>query len=332
MSHRYVVELLKLKETFIDPLLHPFSSVPLSTPGLVDPLPDYNSNTAYFRSETPMTHRSQGAQPRESIENLPIASRFLSTSSQDAPPSSQARYPQQAIRKRSNLAARPPGVSTPVIPDDEEDANSSQSTDDEEDALGRGHAPGANRLPVRGSPYGARSGGHTNGILAGLGRNFPFPSGTRSHQSLPPPPRTAQALGRVSTTSLTGAGGVPHTAQNASRGGGSLDQPSSQAQSRSNSSSTSRFTRRVFGGVRKDSTESHPPASAVTLPPTPGATTGSSSLPPHLLPEDLRKCLEVLEGGLLNGHAILSDGLRKRYEEQYPLVRSLADVFVSNVS
>jgi hypothetical protein len=28
----------------------------------------------------------------------------------------------------------------------------------------------------------------------------------------------------------------------------------------------------------------------------------------------------------------LSEGLQKRYEEQYPLVRSLADVFVSSVS
>ena len=325
------MELLKLKETFIDPLLHPFSSVPLSNPALVDPLPDYSSNAAYFRSETPMTHRSQSAQPRESLEKLPIASRFLSTSIEDAILSSQPPYPQRATRKRSNLAARQPGASTPIIPDDAEDENSSEGTD-EDDALSRGHAPGTNRLPLRGSPYGAGSGGRPIGFLAGLGRNLPFPSGIRSHQSLPPPARTAQALGRVSTSSLVGMSGVPHTAQNATRGGSSLDHASSQAPSNSNPSSASRLTKRVFGGGRKDSSESHPPASAVTLPPTPGASTGSSSLAPHLLPEDLRKCLEVLEGVILNGHVTLCDGLRKRYEEQYPLVRSLADVFVSNVS
>jgi len=56
----------------------------------------------------------------------------------------------------------------------------------------------------------------------------------------------------------------------------------------------------------------------------------NSAVPPRELPEDLRKCLEVIEGGILDGHIKLSDGLRKRYEEQYPLVRSLADVFVSN--
>jgi hypothetical protein len=52
---------------------------------------------------------------------------------------------------------------------------------------------------------------------------------------------------------------------------------------------------------------------------------------PHQLPEDLRKCLEVIESGIYNGHVILSESLRRRYEEQYPLVRSLADVFVNNV-
>jgi len=56
------------------------------------------------------------------------------------------------------------------------------------------------------------------------------------------------------------------------------------------------------------------------------------AVPPHLLPEDLRICLEVIEGGVLDGHIKLSEGLQKRYEEQYPLVRSLADVFVSSVS
>ena len=52
---------------------------------------------------------------------------------------------------------------------------------------------------------------------------------------------------------------------------------------------------------------------------------------PHQLPEDLRICLEVVDSGVLDGHKKLSEALRKRYEEQYPLVRSLADVFVSNV-
>jgi hypothetical protein len=55
------------------------------------------------------------------------------------------------------------------------------------------------------------------------------------------------------------------------------------------------------------------------------------AIPPRQLPEDLRICLEVIENDLLEGHVRLSEALKKRYEEQYPLVRSLADVFVSSV-
>jgi hypothetical protein len=52
---------------------------------------------------------------------------------------------------------------------------------------------------------------------------------------------------------------------------------------------------------------------------------------PHQLPDDLRQCLKAIEDSILAGHLKLSEGLRKRYDEQYPLVRSLADVFVANV-
>ncbi|KAF8758527.1 hypothetical protein RHS01_03021 [Rhizoctonia solani] len=68
-------------------------------------------------------------------------------------------------------------------------------------------------------------------------------------------------------------------------------------------------------------------------------TSGSRDLPAGVLglgitaqqlPEDLRICLEVLEEVILPGHLTLREGLQKRYEEQYPLVRSLADIFVAH--
>jgi hypothetical protein len=55
------------------------------------------------------------------------------------------------------------------------------------------------------------------------------------------------------------------------------------------------------------------------------------SVAPRMLPEDLRICLEVIDSGVFDGHKRLSEALRKRYDDQFPLVRSLADVFVSNV-
>ncbi len=51
---------------------------------------------------------------------------------------------------------------------------------------------------------------------------------------------------------------------------------------------------------------------------------------PHQLPDDLRLCLEGIES-ILEDHLKLIGALRKRYKEQYPLVRTLADVFMNNV-
>lgn len=50
------------------------------------------------------------------------------------------------------------------------------------------------------------------------------------------------------------------------------------------------------------------------------------------LPEELEKVLAVLSGGILEGHIKLAAALKKRYDNQYPLVRSLADVFTAHVS
>lgn len=52
---------------------------------------------------------------------------------------------------------------------------------------------------------------------------------------------------------------------------------------------------------------------------------------PRQIPDDLRRCLEVIEDSILPGHVKLSEYLRNRYDKQFPLVRSLADLFLSNV-
>jgi hypothetical protein len=64
------------------------------------------------------------------------------------------------------------------------------------------------------------------------------------------------------------------------------------------------------------------------------SVTSSSDLDHHqaVLPEDLAIVLQVIGDALLKGHVALSDALRKRYDEQYPLVRSLADIFIEHVS
>lgn len=53
---------------------------------------------------------------------------------------------------------------------------------------------------------------------------------------------------------------------------------------------------------------------------------------PVTLPDDLEQVLTVIASGILEGHLKLITALRKRYDEQFPLVRNLADVFTTHVS
>jgi len=64
-----------------------------------------------------------------------------------------------------------------------------------------------------------------------------------------------------------------------------------------------------------------------------GSTSSSiRSVPQDVhLPEDLETVVAVLAGGILEGHIKLAAALRRRYDDQYPLVRSLADVFTAHV-
>ena len=66
--------------------------------------------------------------------------------------------------------------------------------------------------------------------------------------------------------------------------------------------------------------------------PTPEPVPSRPAVPPFKLPEDLRICLEVIGGDILEGHVQFSKALKKRYEEQLPLVRSLENVLVCYVS
>ncbi|KAF8522238.1 Dbl-like domain-containing protein [Hysterangium stoloniferum] len=250
-EERYVAEIIKLKETFIDPLLHPFATSPIATPTL-PPDDDY------------YLPRHEATSPHESLDRLPIAARFLSPLSFEGPSLSPPHIQ---------------GSTTPVIDGD------SLDSDEEDDRVGKGYEA-SSKLNHPRSPYRARN----TSAPSRNGKIMPFPS--RSHHSLPPPPRPDQ-----------------HAASTASLGRQSYVGPSAEDRK-----ATSTPAQRVIRKLRKSQNG----------PPVEGA------IAPHLLPDDLRQCLEVIESGILNGHLVLSEGLRKRYDEQYPLVRSLADVFVSN--
>ena len=224
--------------------------------------------------------------PVESLEHLPIASRFLS------PLGFRSDTPTAV-----DYASRREDKDTPNM--DSESLNS----EDENDKMGKGfseHRRGgqgnstlASKHNHPHSPYGtSRTGKNTS---------VPFPS--RSHQSLPPPPRpnpnasSTQSLGRQSFVGTSS--------------------PEKERDRDRKSTTTSQSARGMLRKSKKSLTKAD--------------VFVNGGIAPHQLPDDLRQCLEVIEDSILAGHLKLSEGLRKRYDEQYPLVRSLADVFVANV-
>ena len=129
----------------------------------------------------------------------------------------------------------------------------------------------------------------------------PFPS--RFHESLPPPPRPGPNA--ASTQSLSRQSFV------------GTSSPEKERDRDRKSTTTDQSVR----GIPRNSGISSTKEDAIP----------NGGVSPHQLPDDLRQCLEVIEDSILAGHLKLSEGFRIRYDKQYPLVRSLADVFVANV-
>ncbi|KIY50923.1 Dbl homology domain-containing protein [Fistulina hepatica ATCC 64428] len=274
-EERYVNELAKMKDTFIDPLLHPFSSSSM-TPSIHASTP--NLDYEFYRSDSPAALSND--------QLPPIAARFMTPTP----------TPQPAPKD------------SPII---DEGSLETDEDDEAEDQVARGGFPSPRRplgssgqvakLNHPRSPYRA-SATKKNG-----GTTVPFP--TRSHNSLPPPPRPGAMA--ASTQSL----GKPVAYDR--------ERNVSQAQS---SRKVSVETPPKSGVLRKfrKGTPGTPDRESVK------ETVLGDSISPQLLPEDLRICLEVIDSGVFDGHKQLSEALYKRYADQYPLVRSLADVFVSN--
>lgn len=228
--------------------------------------------------------------PVESLEHLPIASRFLSPTGfrSDTP------TPLDYTSRRDEKDA--PNMDTESLNSDFEDDNDRMGKGFSESRRGgQGSMNLVSKHTHPRSPYGTSRTGKLTSV--------PFPS--RSHQSLPPPPRPN--LNAASTQSL---------------GRQSFVGPSSAEKDRDRDRKSTSTNPSARGMVLRKSRKSLTKADLIV----------NGGVAPHQLPDDLRQCLEVIEDSILAGHLKLNEGLRKRYDEQYPLVRSLADVFVANVS
>ncbi|CDZ97204.1 Dbl homology (DH) domain [Phaffia rhodozyma] len=105
----------------------------------------------------------------------------------------------------------------------------------------------------------------------------------------------------------------------------SVDRPVSSLSSSSISQTTGRKLQRVLSHVHL-----HAQPYPITTTPAPKSVNEFSNTDIFGLPEDLKIILEVLRDGILPGHRALCRALKRRHEEQFPLVRSLADVFTQH--
>ncbi|KIJ68970.1 hypothetical protein HYDPIDRAFT_172480 [Hydnomerulius pinastri MD-312] len=276
-EERYVNDLQRMKETFIEPLLHPYAAPPPTSPTPMGyDYDDYVSTPA--RAESP--HDSLDALP-------PIAARFMS------PTGFRSEGTSAVTAETKSLAP-----TTPNIDGESAESDMDDEADDQVRGLQSNRATAAAKHSHPRSPY--RAGSAMGGKNGKIKETVPFPS--RSHASLPPQ---------------------------------RINQATASSQSLGRQSVVERDRERDRDRERKDSSKTTPTVHSRVLRKTKRSQTQpdgplQGAISPHLIPEDLRICLEVIESGVLDGHVKLSEGLRKRYDEQYPLVRSLADVFVSN--
>jgi hypothetical protein len=251
LCHRYVAELVSLKELYIEPLVHPHRSPPPSqpnSPNFLSNVPDH-PNESSGESELPSS---------VSIDHLPIASRF--------------------INERLEL----------------DSVHSSESTPKTEQGLWT-HGEGSTstqRLPeIIGEPNAPRFDNHTASLNSTNQHRF------RSHNSLPAQPRPETA-GRIDS-----------------------EQTPSDSRSHPYANESQQIRHYLKGRAVPVAKKLHRPR---------GHMTSSSLLPPPI-PEALKIVLEIIGNDMLKGHDALSIRLKDRYQEQYPLVRSLTDIWVDQV-
>ncbi|KAJ9109151.1 hypothetical protein QFC21_000479 [Naganishia friedmannii] len=273
-EERYVLDLIKMKETFIDKLIPQPRDVRLSL--LPDPLSQtwsrHSESTSSSTSPNPGLSNfgsrsvSRFDKREDDLDHLPIAAHFVT--SRSATPVGGLLPPlivQQKISESSHPSSPPRS-----IVQEEEDLDATIRIKRTYHHLSRGH-PAAD--------------GADGSIKDKSLPQKPLPS-------LPLPPLPSRSL--QDPASRERISNRPLSAQSL--------KPAISSES---TSPTDRWSRR-FSATRKRSSIG-------------GLSDEVTDLSSITLPEDLRIVLEVTRNSILKGHIALSDALRERYDDQYPL-------------
>lgn len=312
---RYVSDLLKLKSIFADALL-PSNQDRLEIPYH---LPDPTSPLSSTRMESissigSSSHPAQRTSPsnvslagfytRDSAETggrLPIAARFAS------PRPSSAEFGDSDMQSGGQIPALP-------APHQDRSELIRATNTTESPVIGLGFdlpaqldAPdGGNRSPRSTAPYGI-----VTNSRPGWQSRFARPG--RSHHSLPPLPRNNPTSPLMPNLSSTFNSRAPvHVTS-----GQPVRKVSSGSSAHPNCLPTTHMQMSLSKRLHKQ----------------PPFNSGSAKLLEKVeLPDNLAFLLETISSTILEGHLALRQALNSRYDDQYPLVRTLCDVFIAHSS
>ncbi|KAK0538946.1 hypothetical protein OC842_001143 [Tilletia horrida] len=156
---------------------------------------------------------------------------------------------------------------------------------------------------------------------SGAGANRTSSAGNPSSSNKPTRSATYDSIAQPSSSTSSSPAGTPHPLSRAD------DPNANRSRNKSSSNSRSKVKKSAAAAMK---------SKLPMFPTFPGSSQGRGApdplevLLPVSLPTPVRIVLETISEGLLTEHALLSDALKNRYQEQWPLVRSLADVFLKH--
>ncbi|CAD6942121.1 unnamed protein product [Tilletia controversa] len=322
-EERYVHELQRTQLFYLEALLHPyrFSTKELPLPPNSPPpgMPQQQSASSSANGEgagMAMGMGNNGAEnfapskltetvPEHPVE-LPIAARWMNTSSGATVGVNGTSSPSAGSSSSRAGGGGPPSTAAIIQSSYRPLAGSRSST-------------GSPRLPGAALPS-------TPGGGAG-------PSGSRTASGGAPPASSSSSNNKPTRSATFEALSVPAQPHPLSRSE-DLSNSNSSSSPKTSSPSASRKGRR--GASLAASASSAWKGKLPMFPTFPGSSQGRGApdplevLLPVSLPTPVRIVLETISEGLLHEHALLSDALKNRYQEQWPLVRTLADVFLKH--
>lgn len=303
---RYVTELCRLKSTFIDSLLPPSTDEPPVIPSFSSPIgsPRSDSVPSLHSYMTNNLHRAKSPSYSSTHSPPSLSGETINEDCENLPIA--VRFASPTMMNHATFGS---GRDFSGSVSSRQRGGSMDTTNTGISDHTQSDATGLERSEINDETIRVKPNGKYSALANGRPSEQEGSTNGRTHHSLPPPPRgKSHGFSNMLNPAKASRFSLRPAAKDESAGS---SRPST-ADSSTKSNKLHKHRQRM-----------------------PSASSGMDMLnhddPPEL-PEDLKVILEVLGQGVLEGHLTLANQLRRRYDDQYPLVRSLTDIFIANVS